>query len=124
MLEGIRRQAQVRVVGLESVDGERLVAPLEGLAQAIRGVLQNALDASAEGQPVEMHVQRDGPWLQLRITDQGGGMPPEVLAASEASCVSILKQHGALVLGKTVTTEFAYFEPGPTRNPHNLAHAQ
>jgi Asp-tRNA(Asn)/Glu-tRNA(Gln) amidotransferase A subunit family amidase len=26
------------------------------------------------------------------------------------------------VLGKTVTTEFAYFEPGPTGNPHNLAH--
>ena len=42
--------------------------------------------------------------------------------APEASCVSILKQHGALMLGKTVTTEFAYFEPGPTHNPHNLAH--
>jgi Asp-tRNA(Asn)/Glu-tRNA(Gln) amidotransferase A subunit family amidase len=27
-----------------------------------------------------------------------------------------------LILGKTVTTEFAYFSPGPTRNPHNLAH--
>jgi Asp-tRNA(Asn)/Glu-tRNA(Gln) amidotransferase A subunit family amidase len=25
-------------------------------------------------------------------------------------------------MGKTVTTEFAYFEPGPTRNPHNLNH--
>lgn len=26
------------------------------------------------------------------------------------------------MLCKTVTTEFAYFSPGPTRNPHNLAH--
>ncbi len=25
-------------------------------------------------------------------------------------------------MGKTVTTEFAYFEPGPTRNPHDLLH--
>src|SRR5690606_32380667 len=29
---------------------------------------------------------------------------------------------GAVVLGKTVSTEFATFQPGPTRNPHNLAH--
>ena len=29
---------------------------------------------------------------------------------------------GAVILGKAVTTEFAYFEPGPTRNPHNLEH--
>ncbi len=27
-----------------------------------------------------------------------------------------------MVLGKTVTAEFAYFDPGPTRNPHNLEH--
>ena len=33
-----------------------------------------------------------------------------------------LKDAGALILGKTVTTEFAYFAPGPTRNPHNLDH--
>jgi Asp-tRNA(Asn)/Glu-tRNA(Gln) amidotransferase A subunit family amidase len=33
-----------------------------------------------------------------------------------------IKSAGALVLGKTVTTEFAYFSPGPTRNPHNLEH--
>ena len=29
---------------------------------------------------------------------------------------------GAVILGKTVTTEFAYFTPGKTRNPHNPAH--
>jgi Asp-tRNA(Asn)/Glu-tRNA(Gln) amidotransferase A subunit family amidase len=36
--------------------------------------------------------------------------------------VTRLREAGALVLGKTVTTEFAYAEPGPTRNPHNLEH--
>lgn len=49
-------------------------------------------------------------------------LDPAVLAGPEADCVRLLKQSGALVLGKTVTTEFAYFEPGPTRNPHNLQH--
>ena len=29
---------------------------------------------------------------------------------------------GAIPMGKTVTTEFAYFSPGATRNPHNLNH--
>lgn len=55
-------------------------------------------------------------------TGAGSRLPPELFAGPEASSVTRLKQAGALVLGKTVTTEFAYFEPGPTRNPHNLAH--
>src|SRR5690606_3462350 len=41
---------------------------------------------------------------------------------SEAESVRLLRAAGALVLGKTVTAEFAYSEPGPTRNPRNLAH--
>ncbi len=55
-------------------------------------------------------------------TKAGSNVPPEALAGAEASSVTRLKNAGALILGKTVTTEFAYFEPGPTRNPHNLAH--
>jgi len=55
-------------------------------------------------------------------TQAGSRMPAEILTGHEARSVSRLKQAGALILGKTVTTEFAYFAPGPTRNPHNLAH--
>ena len=55
-------------------------------------------------------------------TRAGSALPPELLTGSEATCVGLLKQAGSLVLGKTVTTEFAYFEPGPTRNPHHLDH--
>jgi aspartyl-tRNA(Asn)/glutamyl-tRNA(Gln) amidotransferase subunit A len=40
----------------------------------------------------------------------------------DASTVARLKQSGAIVLGKTVTTEFATADPGPTRNPWNLDH--
>lgn len=40
----------------------------------------------------------------------------------DASCVALARRSGALVLGKTVSTEFAYFAPGPTANPRNLLH--
>lgn len=41
---------------------------------------------------------------------------------ADAALVSMLKRAGGLVLGKTVTTEFAYLQPGKTRNPHNPKH--
>ena len=41
---------------------------------------------------------------------------------SDAACVALLRQAGCLVLGKTVTTEFANNHPSPTRNPHDPAH--
>ncbi|GAA4924935.1 Asp-tRNA(Asn)/Glu-tRNA(Gln) amidotransferase A subunit family amidase [Actinomycetospora succinea] len=42
-------------------------------------------------------------------------------AAADAAIVRLLREAGAVVVGKTVTTEFACFDPGPTRNPHDLA---
>jgi len=40
----------------------------------------------------------------------------------DADIVIKLKQAGALILGKTVTTVFVFLDPGPTRNPWNLEH--
>jgi Asp-tRNA(Asn)/Glu-tRNA(Gln) amidotransferase A subunit family amidase len=40
----------------------------------------------------------------------------------DAAAVSLLRAAGAVIMGKTVTTEFAYFAPGKTRNPHNPEH--
>lgn len=37
--------------------------------------------------------------------------------ALDAACVAACREAGALIMGKTVTTEFATFQPGPTRNP-------
>jgi Asp-tRNA(Asn)/Glu-tRNA(Gln) amidotransferase A subunit family amidase len=56
------------------------------------------------------------------ITGGGSQLPPEVIQGEEAEVVTQISELGALILGKTVTTEFAYFAPGPTRNPHNLEH--
>lgn len=55
-------------------------------------------------------------------TRAGSKLPPEDLKGEEGEVVKSLKAAGALILGKTVTTEFAYFAHGPTRNPHNLNH--
>ncbi|MDO8752941.1 MAG: amidase [Anaerolineales bacterium] len=55
-------------------------------------------------------------------TQAGSRLPSRDLQGREAASVTRLKNAGALILGKTVTTEFAYFTPGPTRNPHNPAH--
>jgi Asp-tRNA(Asn)/Glu-tRNA(Gln) amidotransferase A subunit family amidase len=40
----------------------------------------------------------------------------------DAVAVARLRAAGAVILGKTVTTEYAYFNPGKTRNPHNSDH--
>jgi Asp-tRNA(Asn)/Glu-tRNA(Gln) amidotransferase A subunit family amidase len=40
----------------------------------------------------------------------------------DAACVALLRRAGAIVIGKTVTTELASFAPGPTRNPHAHGH--
>jgi Asp-tRNA(Asn)/Glu-tRNA(Gln) amidotransferase A subunit family amidase len=37
----------------------------------------------------------------------------------DAAAVARLRAAGAVILGKTVTTEYAYFNPGKTRNPHD-----
>jgi Asp-tRNA(Asn)/Glu-tRNA(Gln) amidotransferase A subunit family amidase len=37
----------------------------------------------------------------------------------DAAAVAMLRAAGAVILGKTVTTEYAYYNPGKTRNPHD-----
>jgi Asp-tRNA(Asn)/Glu-tRNA(Gln) amidotransferase A subunit family amidase len=39
---------------------------------------------------------------------------------ADAAAVALCREAGGVVLGKTVSTEFAYFHPGPTRNPAGL----
>lgn len=41
---------------------------------------------------------------------------------TDAAIVALARRRGGTILGKTVTTEFAYFDAGPTVNPHNHAH--
>ena len=56
------------------------------------------------------------------VTQAGSRLPADLFQGKESEAVTRLRRAGALILGKTVTTEFAYFAPGPTRNPYNLTH--
>ena len=42
--------------------------------------------------------------------------------AWDAPCVALTRAAGGIVIGKTVTSEFATMYPGKTRNPHNIEH--
>jgi two-component system sensor histidine kinase RegB len=64
----------------ERANDVRLRVPLESLAQAVRGLLQNALDATTDQQPVQLIVSWDSSTVQLVVQDEGSGMTDEVLA--------------------------------------------
>ncbi len=55
-------------------------------------------------------------------TRAGSAVPPESFSGREADVVARLRNAGALILGKAVTTEFAFFASGATANPHNREH--
>ncbi len=84
-----------------------------GLAQAPDG--QGALAGAAFG--VKDVIDVAG-----LPTRSGSAAEPQEPAARDASCVAQLRAAGAVPIGKTVTAEFAYATPGPTRNPRNPAH--
>src|SRR5262249_55608820 len=55
-------------------------------------------------------------------TENGSVLHAGRTPSRDASVVSLLRAAGAIVMGKTVTTEFATRTPGKTRNPHDPAH--
>ena len=55
-------------------------------------------------------------------TECGSGALAGRRPHSHAACVALARAAGAVVTGKTVTTEFAMLTPAATRNPHNLEH--
>jgi Asp-tRNA(Asn)/Glu-tRNA(Gln) amidotransferase A subunit family amidase len=74
--------------------------PLGGIPVAVKDVIETADQPTGHGSPI---------WAGFR-------------PRGDAACVAWAKAGGAVVIGKTVTTEFATRQPGLTRNPANLAH--
>jgi Asp-tRNA(Asn)/Glu-tRNA(Gln) amidotransferase A subunit family amidase len=81
-------------------DAEPPRGPLHGIPIAIKDLIDTVDMPTAYGSPIYR-----------------GHLPD-----ADASCVALARAAGAVVLGKTVTTEFATFTPGKTANPHNPAH--
>jgi aspartyl-tRNA(Asn)/glutamyl-tRNA(Gln) amidotransferase subunit A len=62
-------------------------------------------------------------YLTSGLTTEGGSpLYRDFVPDEDASTVARLRQAGAIVLGKTETTQFAMGDPAPTRNPWNLDH--
>jgi Asp-tRNA(Asn)/Glu-tRNA(Gln) amidotransferase A subunit family amidase len=55
-------------------------------------------------------------------TQYGSAVYANNRPAADATAVVMTRQAGGIVLGKTVTTQFASLVPSATRNPRNLAH--
>ncbi len=55
-------------------------------------------------------------------TERGSPIYAGCTTLNDAACVALAREAGAVVMGKTVTTEFALFTPNVTTNPHNSAH--
>ena len=53
-------------------------------------------------------------------TEDGTEIHKNNPSLNDCTVVSKLKQAGAIIMGKTVTTELAYYSPGKTKNPHDL----
>lgn len=78
------------------------------------------LDAAPGDQPLRGLVFGVKDIIDVRGMPTRCGSPRTTVAAeasASAPCVHLLESRGAVALGKTVTTEYGYFSPGPTRNP-------
>ena len=95
-LDGEHVLAQARMLDERRMLGHPL-GPLHGIPVAIKDIIDTADYPTELGSPL------------------AAGRRPR----HDATVVARLRAAGAVIVGKTVTTEFAYFHPGPTRNPHD-----
>ncbi|EPR37260.1 Amidase [Desulfovibrio sp. X2] len=125
-------------------DRAELLSLLDKLFERIRG-LDHVLHVFEPGSPVREKVMAQARALLDRFPDPdvrpplfgvpvgvkdifrqqgeaircGSLLPPDVFFGPEAEAVTRLRQAGAIIMGRTATTELAYFEPAATCNPHD-----
>lgn len=110
-------EADPHVQCWRQLDGERALAvAAEREKEAAGGLIRGPL----HGIPVAVKDIIDVEGLPTRANSRSrADIKP---ATADAEVVLALRAQGAIVLGKVHTTEFAFFDPSPARNPHNLAH--
>jgi len=89
--------AQARALDRRKAGGER-TGPLHGIPVGIKDIFDTVDYPTECGSPIF------------------AGRRPD----ADSAAVRKLREAGAVIIGKTVTTEFAYFHPGKTRNPRDL----
>jgi Asp-tRNA(Asn)/Glu-tRNA(Gln) amidotransferase A subunit family amidase len=91
--------AQARAADAAKAKGG-LRSPLHGIPVGIKDVIDTCDMPTQYGSPI-----------------YAGHRP-----VADAACVSLIRELGAVILGKTVSTEFATRQPNKTRNPHSSLH--
>jgi Asp-tRNA(Asn)/Glu-tRNA(Gln) amidotransferase A subunit family amidase len=91
--------AQARAADERKASGAPL-GPLHGIPVGLKDIIDTADMPTENGTPLHK------------------GRAPR----KDAAVVEALRAAGAVIMGKTVTTECAYYHPGKTRNPHNPGH--
>ena len=107
-----RRDPEVRAFVTLNVEGARKAAD-ESSARYRAGRPLSAVD----GMPIgikDLYETEDMP------TQFGSALFKGSRTGRDAAAVYGLRRSGAIILGKTVTTEFGFYDPGPTRNPFDL----
>lgn len=82
-------------------DAARPAGPLAGVGIGVKDIVATSQLPTTVGSPIYADYR------------------PE----ADAACISHLRAAGAFVFGKTVTTPFAFMDPGRTRNPHHREHS-
>ena len=90
---------QARMLDAQRAEGGP-VGPLHGIPVGVKDIFDTELLPTENGTVLD-----------------SGRQPME-----DCRVVSLLKEAGAVIMGKTVTTELALLGPGKTKNPHNPAH--
>lgn len=138
MLNRLTAVEAVRRISRRELSAEALLGACLERIEAREALIQAWVHLDAEAAIAEARRLDRGPvrgalhGLPLGIKDlidtvqfptaYGSGIYAGHRPPGDAACVARARAQGALVLGKTVTTEFAGFQPGPTRNPWNVGH--
>lgn len=115
----IVEQCAAAIAAREDEVGAFTYLDLEGARKLAREDAARLAAATLRGLPVglkDIYDTADMP------TEYGSAAYKGHRPASDASTVTMLRRAGGIMLGKTVTTEFAHQQTGKTRNPHNLEH--
>ncbi len=76
---GVREPGRVRVQVADAAKATVAVLPMQAVAQAVRNLVQNAIDASQPGADVQLVGEVNGDKWRILVVDRGDGMTPEVL---------------------------------------------
>ncbi|WOP19289.1 amidase [Raineyella sp. LH-20] len=116
---------------------ERTLARIAAAEDAVHAWVALSERALADADAADRRAEEQGPLplhgLTVGVKDviDVAGLPTRcgspattsaAPAARSAACVRRFEELGAVVIGKTVTTEYAYFAPGPTDNPAAPGH--